>query len=235
MVQTQSPHPAVDFRSTILGQFETDVAMALIEFGKSIRTIDADVLVFMARKSLCLYDVLLRIGVPPAEQWVVSDRLLDMRLDNLKGKRIALIDDTLILGTTLAKTRKFLLEEGIQSVQVHAFCIDEKWWCRELIKPDSVALHLSDERVMTFCTAAVRAISLLPRPYLVDFPISRPLKIPADEAQCFLSNIEWRTYNISTHLQQSFDVSALSFFPTLTPRSNLSNAWDLTYGRFWTS
>ena len=166
MKEVQSTRPAMDFKTAVLSQFETDVAMALIEFGKFIRKIDADVLVFMARKSLCLYDVLLGIGIPPADQWVVSDRLLDMRLDNLRGKRIALIDDTLIVGTTLAKTRKFLLDAGVQSVQVHAFCIDEKWWCRELIRPDSVTLHLSDERVMTFCTAAVRAISLLPRPYL---------------------------------------------------------------------
>ena len=35
---------------------------------------------FMARKSLCLYDVLLRLGIPPAEQCIVSDRVLDMDL-----------------------------------------------------------------------------------------------------------------------------------------------------------
>jgi hypothetical protein len=76
MKTAQSISKASDFRAAILGQFETDVAMALIEFGKCIAKIDADVLVFMARKSLCLYDVLLRIGIPPAEQCVVSDRLL---------------------------------------------------------------------------------------------------------------------------------------------------------------
>jgi hypothetical protein len=211
--QLEGDQEVKDFKQIVLGQFETDVAMALIEFGKFINTIDADVLIFMARKSLCIYDVLLRLGLPPAEQYVVSDRILDLRLDQLIGKRVALIDDTLIVGTALAKTRQFLIEAGVTFVQVHVFCADDKWWSKDLIQPDSVALHLSDQRVMTFCTAAVRAMSLVPRPYLVDFPLSRPMKIPAREAQCFLSNIEWRGYNISTHLQRSADVSALSFFP----------------------
>lgn len=211
------------FKQQVLSQFEPDIAMALLQFGKSLRLIDADVLIFMARKSLCLYDVLVRLGVPPVEKCLVSDRILDMRLDQLRGKKVALIDDTLILGTTVANSKKFLLESGVASVEVHAFCIDDKWWCKELIKPDVVGLHLSDDRVMTFCTATVRAMSLLPRPYIVDFPISRPLKVAAEEAQCFLSNIEWRAYNISTHLQRAHAVSSLSFFPNADAQEQLAD------------
>jgi hypothetical protein len=61
----------------ILEQFEPDIAVALIEFGKALSQIEADVFVFMARKSLCLYDVLLRLGTPPIERTLVSDRVLD--------------------------------------------------------------------------------------------------------------------------------------------------------------
>ena len=50
-----------DFRTTVMRQFEPDLAMALVEYGKSLRAIDADALMFMARKSLCLYDVLTRV------------------------------------------------------------------------------------------------------------------------------------------------------------------------------
>ncbi len=73
-------------KKVILDQFEPDIAVPLIEFGKSLSRINADVLVFIARKSLCLYDALLRIGIPPAEQCVVSDRVLDMRLDYSDSK-----------------------------------------------------------------------------------------------------------------------------------------------------
>ena len=221
--------PPRDFKTAVLAQFEPDLAMSLIEFAKSLRSIEADVLMFMARKSLCLYDVLVRLGIPPVERCVVSDRVLDMSLEKLAGKRVALIDDTLILGTTLAKAKQQLLDAGVGDVRVHTFCVDDKWWCKDLIDPDHVGIHLADDRVMTFCSAAVRAMSLLPRPYLVDFPLSRPLKVPSDEAQCFLSDIEWRAYNISSQLQRKFNVSSLSFFPNADAEERILSAMGSSF------
>ncbi len=206
-------------------QFEPDVAAQLIEFAKYIGTIDADFLIFMARKSLCLYDVLVRMGIPPTEKCVLSDRILDMDLQRFENRRVALIDDTLILGTTLGKTKQLLLRAGAASVTVHVFCIDDDYWSRDLVDPEKCMLHLDDSRVMTFCAAAVRALSLMPRPYLVDFPISRPIKIRADEAQCFLSNRAWRGFNISTSLQERNDVSSLSFFPNSFAKVELDRRW----------
>jgi hypothetical protein len=221
------PHDRVvpGFRESVLDQFEPDVAVQLIEFGKYLATINADFLVFMARKSLCLYDVLVRIGVPPIERCLLSDRVLDLDLAHFKGRKIALIDDTLIAGTTLAKAKQTLLRAGAATVTVHVFCVDLKYWSRELITPDTCRMYLEDPRVMTFCAAAVRALSLMPRPYLVDFPLSKPIKIPAGEAQCFLSNRAWRGFNISTSLQERHDVSSLSFFPNATARADLERRW----------
>ena len=197
----------------ILEQFEPDIAIALIEFGKSLSQIEADVFVFMARKSLCLYDVLLRLGTPPIERTLVSDRVLDMRLDFLHGKRVALIDDSLIVGTTLAKAKRLLQTEAAADVTCHAFCVDLDWWCPDVIVPDSVFLKLDDRRVMTFCTGEVRALSLLPRPYLVDFPISRPLRIKVSDLQPFLASAEWTGHKLTSGLQQRNDVELFSFFP----------------------
>src|SRR3989442_14392427 len=90
-------------RQAVLAQFEPDIAAAVIEFGKSLSRIKAGIFVFLARKSLYLYDVLLSAGIPPIEQCVVSDRVLDMRVGAVNGKNVALIDDTLIVETTVAK------------------------------------------------------------------------------------------------------------------------------------
>jgi hypothetical protein len=201
-------------REAILEQFEPDIAVSLIEFGKSLSRVNADFLIFMARKSLCLYDVLLRLGIPPVERCVVSDRVLDMRLDALEGKRLALIDDTLIVGTTLAKAKRRLETEAKATVTVHVFCVDQKWWCKDLVRPDSIALQLDDTRVMTFCTAEVRALSLAPRPYLVDFPLSRPIRVRLGDTQCLLSSVDWTSCTISTKLQERHGVRVFSFFPT---------------------
>jgi hypothetical protein len=70
-------------RDRILGLFEEDLARALWEFGKSLSKIDANLVVFLARKSLCLYDALLASGIPPINRCVLSDRALDFRLDTV--------------------------------------------------------------------------------------------------------------------------------------------------------
>ena len=215
----------MDFRQLIQSQFDPEVALHLTEFGNSIARLNADVVMFMARKSLCLFDVLLRLGITPPQQVVVSDRILDMRLDILRGKRVALIDDTLILGTTLAKTKRLLYAAGAASVTCHVFCVDTKWWCKDLIVPDTIELEMGDEAVMSFCSATVRALSLSPRPYIVDFPVSKPVKIPANNSHLFLSDIAWTGHNISTPLQERHDIAALTFFPSDTELSDLRCMW----------
>lgn len=201
-------------RDAILKQFEPDIAIPLIEFGKSLSNIDAEFLVFMARKSLCLYDVLLYLGVPPIEKYIISDRTLDMRLDPFVGKKVALVDDTLILGTTLAKKKRLLENEANAAVTVHVFCVDKEWWCKNLLQPDSISLQLDHQHLMAFSTAEVRAMSLVPRPYLVDFPISRPIRIRIADSQCLLSSIDWVSFKISTELQDRNGINVFTFFPT---------------------
>lgn len=200
-------------RQALIGQFAPDLVPSLIEFGKSLSTIEAELLVFMARKSVCLYDVLLLLGIPPIERALVSDRVLDMRRTKFEGRRVALIDDTLILGTTLAKTKKLLEEESGCSVTTHVFCLDRDWWSSELIMPDEVTLELDDRAVMSFCSSEVRAMSIAPRPYQVDFPISEPVRIRSHDAMAFLSASDWSCYSVSSDFQRSHGVSALSFFP----------------------
>lgn len=200
-------------RDAVLGQFEPEVASALIEFGKSLSTIDTDVCVFMARKSLRLYDTLLKLGIPPIERTVVSDHILDMRLEPIRQKNIALIDDSIILGSTLGETKRRLELEANANVHVHAFCLDIDCWQKELVEPNTVFLKLTDRQIMSFCTAEVRALSIVPMPYLVDFPFSLPIRIRIGDSQCLLSAVEWNVHRISTDIQERHDVTVLSFFP----------------------
>jgi hypothetical protein len=70
---------------TLLREFEPDMAKQLIAFGQKLSKVDTDIFVFLARKSLCLYDVLLKIGTPPIQCCVVNDRVLDMQLEPFRG------------------------------------------------------------------------------------------------------------------------------------------------------
>lgn len=200
-------------QQTLLGQFEPDIARQLIAFGHSLAKLDADIIVFLARKSLRLYDILVRLGAAPIEKCVVSDRVLDMSLEPFRGKRVALIDDTLIVGTSLAKTKKILQEAGAK-ISTHVFCLDQKWYCRDLIVPNHTTIELDDERVMTFCTGEVRAMSLVPLPYLVDFPLTHPFRLKLAETGALLSSTEWEALKLSTALQERHGVAAFTFFPS---------------------
>ncbi|MCB2185304.1 MAG: hypothetical protein KQJ78_02725 [Deltaproteobacteria bacterium] len=198
----------------ILNQFDPSSLRAVIEFTKYISELDADILIFMARKSLCLYDVFTSIGLPSSEIIIASDRILDINLDVLKNKNIALIDDTLICGTTLGKTKHKLLNSVSTNVSVTTLCVDVDNWNRALIKPDRNFLEYSHNQMMTFCASEVRAMSLLPRPYLVDFPISDPYKIRIPDSSMFLSSVDWNSIRISSEFQTTNGVHLFSFFPT---------------------
>ena len=147
-----------------------------------------------------------------------------MCLDPFRGKRVALIDDTLIVGTSVAKLKRRLEQEAGAKVTTHVFCLDNDWYCKDLIIPDTVSLALPDERVMTFCTGEVRALSILPRPYLVDFPLTRQVRLSKQDAQCVLSSTNWFGIRLSTVLQQKNDVSVITFFPTDSVFSEIEGA-----------
>src|ERR1035437_6554596 len=209
-------------RDLVLSQFEPDIAVALLEFGKSLRKIDADAFVFLARKSFCLYDVLVKIGIPPIERCVISDRVLDMELAPLKGKKVALIDDTLIVGTTIAKAKARLESEVGAKISTHVFCLDQDCHNPDLAQPDTIALRLPDSRIMPFCAAEVRALSLVPRPYLVDFPLSSGVRISALDIDSLLSTPDWIGARLSTRLQEKYGVNVFTFFPSENTLADLN-------------
>lgn len=200
------------FQNVLLAQFEPDIARQLIAFGEGLAKLEADVFIFVARKSIRLYDILTRLGILPIEACVVSDRVLDMCLDPLRGKRVVLIDDTLIVGTSLAKA-KIQLERAGATVTTHVFCLNQAWHVPEILVPDFSGVELANDRVMTFCTAEVRAMALAAIPYLVDFPMSKPVRLHEGELSNLISTTEWSVLKLTTELQVRHDVSTLTLLP----------------------
>jgi hypothetical protein len=222
----------IDAKDMIMNQFEPDIAVALIEFGKSLETIQADAVIFMARKCLCLYKMLSRLGIAKVEKPILSDRILDMKLGPFRQRQLALVDDTLILGTTLARAKQTLEKDAGARVSVHVFALDTTWWCKDLIRPDSVFLELDDKRLMTFCTAEVRALSLVPQPYIADFPMSVPVRIKEDDIYGLLSSLEWNSFKISTDLQERNGVNAYTLLPSAIIQEELLDALGSEIARF---
>ncbi|WP_133804050.1 phosphoribosyltransferase [Kribbella caucasensis] len=183
------------------------------QFMRHLQQLDADVVMFIARKSYCLYDTLVRLGYIGTDSPVVTDRMLDFDLRELRGKRVALVDDTVILGTTLARARARLIDVGAE-VSIHALCVDEDFYSPDIVQLDHAELVGTDDFIKTFCAAEISALASLPRPYIVDFPISANTRIRRTDLGTFFSSIEWSTYKVDSPSRGTTDILAYTFFPS---------------------
>ncbi|MFW8743480.1 phosphoribosyltransferase [Mesorhizobium ciceri] len=184
-------------QSELLSQFPPSLHDSIIEFWRHVSTIDADYIVFLARKSLRLYDLFTECGFPRTERVVLSDHVIDFAPERFRGKRIALVDDTLILGTTLRRTVDALLVLGASDVSVHVMFADEKYWIKSIIDPDHIGSILPHDVLLNFCNASVVALQTRAIPYLTDFPMFRRLAVGPSELNEITSLPDWRAYTIS--------------------------------------
>lgn len=211
---------STSLRHRIFAEFEPTDAQAIAEFHKHIVDIDADALMFMARKSYCVYDMFTRLGVAGSALPILTDRVLDLDIEPLRGKRIALVDDTVILGSTLARAKQRLRTAHVET-SVHALAVDKDSYVRDLVTIDYAQVFMSDEAVKTLCASEVRALSLFPRPYMVDFPLYERLHVQTSDLSAFLSSIEWTVHSLAAPHQALTDSVTYTFFPSEELRAEL--------------
>ncbi|MCI8397780.1 MAG: hypothetical protein HFF90_00005 [Oscillibacter sp.] len=106
-----------------------EVKDALKAFCHRINQSDADVFIIMAHKAVLLFYILLaqgHIDKQVEEKVIVSNLALDFDCCYLKEKKIAILDDIVISGTTIASTIDKLLSVGVRqdSIDVIAIAID---------------------------------------------------------------------------------------------------------------
>ena len=184
-------------------------------------------MVFMARKAVCFYECLNILGLSQVSTTTTSDRIFDMDLSWLRGKRVALVDDALISGTTLARLTNIALNAGAKEVTSHVFCVDTQWWASQLVSPTEPFLRLPNSDTTAFCSQLVRAISCLPHPYAVDYPIFGGLTINDSTESALFSIPGWITRDISTPLQSSKGISVLVIEPNNIASNRLQQSIGL--------
>lgn len=216
----------IGIRESFLSCFSARHRPEVVEFGKRLRKLDADYLIFMARKSVCFYESLATLKLTELRGILVSDRVLDMDLSWLKGKRVALIDDAVIYGSTLAKVAAALQNAGATISDTIVFCVNATSWKRELVQPSEPFLRLDERETTGFCADLVRAISVVPMPYAVDYPIIRRLRISDQDLPQVLCLPGWGTKAHTTPLQHANSVSALACTPTPSKLAQLFSSTE---------
>lgn len=213
----------------LLDILPSELTPSLISFADHIATLDVDYIIFMARKAVRLHDLLIAAGSPQPRATIVTDHILDQSLDHLAGKSVALVDDTLIVGTTLAEAHRKLEAAGVTDIKKIVFAIDQDNWCEELCKVDRHFARLSERQMLTFCAAEVEALSLAGIPYLTDFPFSRRIRVTRAQLEMLYAQPGWDSYSLTTEMQEAEDVFYYTHLPTTAHWAHFSDV----IGQLW--
>lgn len=198
-------------RDRLLGAMEPSVRPHIIEYAKNIGAIETDVIILMARKAACLVDALQQTGMLAIGSEVTSDRALDMDPSRwLIGRSVTIVDDVLVSGSTLYRTKELVEKAGAQAVYCDVLSVDRDNNSR-IVVPDNRFLELSRDDSVRLCTQIVDAISLVPRPYNVDWPLMDDLSVPFNQLRSVFNVVGWQTIDLSTATQARAGVVTLTF------------------------
>lgn len=218
-----------------LSQFDQPIRQYIIEYCKNLSGKNYDVYILMARKAACFMSVLESLGFVSLNGIVVSDRVQNFNSGWLKGKRIVIIDDTIISGTTIYKLIDKLETMGVAEITVHTFCVDSYWYSEEMLKCGDrnylvqPYMKLEHSSCIRFCRQIVNALSVIPRPYNIDFPTYEIRRLSKHNYHNILSDINWKVVCTTTILQSRNDVDSISLNFKRNMLDCFLNHWVLTF------
>ena len=218
-----------------LEQFDSSFRNHIVEFSKRLTDISKkyDVLILLARKAACLGDCFDELQLSSFHCIVTSSRILDMNLDWLKSKKVAIVDDMLISGTTINNALEKLNGAGVNNVDVYVLSIDENWLNKEMVNPIAPYFKMNSEQTSLICSNIVKAISVVPRPYTIDYPLYKNIRIKESDFPDISNSANWIVYESTSSLQAKHniinltitlsEVSVFSFLSEigLSPNSNM--------------
>ena len=199
-----------------LNQFEQPFRQNILFCCENISRQNYDVIILLARKAACFLTVLEDLGLVSLNGKVVSDRILMFDTKWLTGKRVAIIDDTIISGTTIGKMIDHLKHIGVSDISVYAFCIDDSWFEDKLLDGKNGSfLHQSYMRVshsvsIRFCRQIVNALSAISRPYNIDFSINITNSLTSHDFSKIVECSEWNSTETGSVNQYDKNIYCLS-------------------------
>lgn len=195
----------------------------LLRFCDKINQCDADVYIVMAHKAVQLFQVLLdqgHIHKHIGRKIIISSQALDYDCDYLLHKKIAIIDDIVISGTSIASAIHKLVSAGINAddnIEIIALARDKDY--QTMVFDDdkgNAILHcdtlLGDAACIELSYFISQAFSYYGIPYDVDYPTYN-VTLGNDKEQFLFKELFWRTETTTNIDQQIGDVSSYVLFP----------------------
>ncbi len=211
-------------RIDLLSPMPPEFVPPLIAFASYIASLDVDYIIFMARKAVRLHDLLVSAGCEIPKAQILTSSILDQSLAPLLGKRVAIVDDTLILGTTFAEAERTLTAAGVRSIYKVVFAIDEDNRCRDLTDIDKNFVGLSESQMLTFCANEVESLAIGAVPYIADFPMSRKIRVARSNIERVFSLPGWDSFSLSSARQEAAGVFYYTHVPDVGALPGLADA-----------
>lgn len=198
-----------------LQQFDSHMRTHIIAFAQHLTTLSQknDVIIFLARKAACMGDCFRSLKLSSFHCVTTSSRVLDMNLAWLRGKRVAIVDDMLISGTTINRALKKLSNNGITNVKVYVLSTDKSFFNPAVVNVEQPHLSLPNHLTICTCSNIVKAISATGRPYTIDYPLYRDIALYKKDFLRFRSLPGWITYDTTPLWLYKNNVLNLTIIP----------------------
>lgn len=210
--------------ANIIGYFSKMMQQEILKFCDRINNTDADVLIMMARKAPCFFQVLVENGyirTSVLKKMIITDRAVDFSIKYIKDKKVAIIDDVIFSGTTIAKMINYIEKFSPLSIEVIVLAINNESFkmkfkhsrdAKEMINREHCA-RLNDAECTKLCSDISRVLSLIGKPYDVDFPAHH-------NVYCKLNELPWTNYlqyfkwfNVSNTYQKQVEIDTYTIIP----------------------
>lgn len=196
---------------------------AIQDFCDRVNHSDADVFIIMAHKAVLLFDLLIDqgfIGIQAKNKVIISNFALEFDCSYLEGKKIAILDDIVISGTTISSTVNKLLSVGVNQndIEVIAIAIDEDYFNMDFSGVNGTTVlhcnHLFEDAPCIELSAIVsKAFSYYGIPYDVDFPVYNYITINEKMLNSLHNNLLWDIIDVSNVNQRSGGITAFVLSP----------------------
>lgn len=202
-------------KNIFLAQFEGESKQAVIEYSKQITELKTDIIILMARKAACFYHTLETLGFVHNSAVITTDRVLGMDMEWMNGKNITIIDELVFTGTTLKDSLELIKKNTVDAqITCLVLAVNKNHWVRDYVLPDNNYFEIEDTSCRTLSSNIVKSMSILPRPYSVDYPLYNRRSLFEYDIPSLSSSPGWNIYDLTTRLQSNNNVRVFTLIPS---------------------
>lgn len=211
-------------RPSILEFCSSKTATALRLYCDYINHSEAEIFVVMAQKAICIFQVLLEEGLIYKEikDKFISSSALDFGYSNVKGKKVAIVDDIIISGSAIASVANKLVNYGNvvdQNLEIITLARDKDYQTMQFTSLNDeknlfkCALDVSDAECIQMSYELSHILAYIGRPYDADFPSYEPIEMSKKNYTYIFNFIDWDIYDITNDVQKDGNICAKVLFP----------------------